>query len=254
MKLENKISRREFCRFIGGVAIAGTASLSAFNALANENYNIDNLVEKEPFEWTDIKCYEYWGKLTYRQVHERKVKEGFYSNVKKEDIEALLSGADNSTKLDFFVSEENIKGYDIPEPTTVELKQYHAFVAQLNVDKKRGLEKIKFVYEKFQKKTGGTAFYNHENGGVGFLGEQPLHPASIIAGKKAGVCFDKAFALYDIYSRLGFKCKICTGETVPKSKIYHAWVRVYLDNAEIDLDPTIYDNFKILRREDRQVK
>jgi len=85
--------------------------------------------------------------------------------------------------------------------------------------------------------------------GFGLMGDPVIHPAALLSRREKGVCIDKAFALQDIYKKVGFKVKLPAGRPlgndVSKS---HMWDRLYLNNNFFDLDPAFYEDFKVVRR------
>ena len=226
-----------------------------------QHYNID--IQKEPYSWDNIKEYDYAGKLTEKELMSSRIEELAETGMKfdKKDIEAILSAMNNNDKFNYFIEKNKLSlfgscfGYaNFINPTPSELNDYKNFVDQFNHNNLKDLDLIKAVYEAFQAKIGGLESNNTNGQGWGILSnDKPLHPAVLLSEREKGVCADKAFALYDIYTQLGVKTKLVTGNRIGGINS-HMWVRVCTGNEPFDLDPTFYAYFRPLNRVDHENK
>ena len=232
-------------------AIKAAGSIALFTPLpspaVSDKDELERIIVMDHARWENVVEYRYIGKLTQREAQSIDIKERGYENkLSAERIEEILSEYDNIRKFHYFSNGEGrLITRRLIEPTSDELRDYEGFVNSFSGH--HGINLIRKVYSEFTDKTDG---FNYDFKGYESLSDPVyLHPAVLLSGKKEGVCFDKAFALSDIYLKLGLNAKIVTAYENGSSPLdNHAWSRLYLDGAKFDLDPTWYKEFTVLRR------
>jgi transglutaminase-like putative cysteine protease len=239
-----EIDRRSLFKM--AAAAAAKIAFSSMPALAfGEEQGIEALVEQEPYKWKNIQEYEYLGNMTEREAGEEELERGY---TKKELFEASKHTLDDTQRLHYFSGRgSSIAFHDFVKPIPSEVREYNAFLR--NLSGRRGMDLVREAYDSFQRKIGGTASTGFEKAGVGAYGSPLFHPAVIVSGRGKGICADKAFALYDILRKKGIDARVVSGKIVGQ-KDMHMWTRVYLDGDSFDLDPTWYEDFRVLRRTD----
>lgn len=248
----NILREGAYALLVGALGCApNLTNLKINNYNFSQHYN--NIIQKEPYTWNNIKEYDYAGKLTQREEMSNRIKELAETGEKfdKKDIEAIILAMDDNVKCNFFIENDGSSYFafeNFVNPTPSELKDYDTFVNKFHSTNLKDLDLIKRVYENFQTKVGGVESNKLNGEGWGyFSNDKPLHPAVLLSKREKGVCADKAFALYDIYTKLGIKTKLITGDRIGGT-ISHMWVRVYRGDESFDLDPTLYDQFTLLER------
>lgn len=260
-------SRREFLGFMrntakvaAGIYLTSILPRQAYGS-QNPNFTIDDMITKEANKWSDINIVEYLGQITHCECRQWLVKKAGLETAPKEELEQMLKICDNETKLHFFTAVEwTYAVRQMIEPTAKEYADYLDFIGEMggiaskigysaNSHTKKTVYLLRKVYHAFQEKIGGTTAGDPTRGWGITSNSIIISPAVLLSGREKGCCTDKAFALSDIYNRSGIKSRICEGSSSDDSgKFWHAWVRAYINNTFVDLDPTWYDNFKMLRR------
>jgi len=239
-----EMNRREFIEKMGKGFITLNLALSLPSVVSAKERDMESLVKKEGIKWQGIKVYDYIGELTEREMFIKKIE---FRNIPENIKNNWLNNSNNDQRLHWFVTESAENGTKFIEPSESELRDYQRFINGFS--KYDNIDLLKNVYEKFQERIGGIKSYNNEKNGLGLLGDSLLHPAVLLSKRERGICADKAFALQDIYKKFGFKIKLPAGYPAGKDVSKgHMWNRLYINNNFFYFDPTMYEDFKIVRR------
>lgn len=195
---------------------------------------------KKDKSWTDITEYTYKGLMTTREYERKRFEEGVFEATKEEFESYANRYLDDRVEMYWLGKEGSARGFAKlrgKEPDKTDIQEYNKFIESFKDYKKDLVEK---VYVEFQKKIGGKNNFDDSYANIEDLGQELVHPAVLLSQKQKGICLDKAFALLDIYTKLGVDAKLVTGFGDKKG---HAWVRIYEGKKCYDLDPTKDEGF-----------
>ncbi|MEK6819855.1 MAG: twin-arginine translocation signal domain-containing protein [Nanoarchaeota archaeon] len=253
------LTRRQFLK-TASLAVASTFVPGVLTANQSRNHDedlkgIEDLVTEDKPEYknkyVNISVTEYFGRLTDSDILELMLrnKDRVYGDLPDEEYEEIFDKSMEMKNPHFFVNmpaeSPRFLVYDLLEPTKSEIKDYKNFLGKFSGFVGVGL--IWKIYEEFQ---GRMILYQPFKK----PGSEIKHPATVLSKRLGEIfCVEKALAVYDICSAYGLKIKFPVGDDVDPKKLGHMWTRLFFGNSYVDLDPSLYPAFTVLRRNNPEI-